>query len=97
VIEAAIAAGRQAKATAERLEAKLTTHKTLEDEAKSLKAAIKSTEAEKNELVEKARLKISKIDARCGCRTGVRCRCVRTARLLKTALRRSRRAICFWV
>jgi len=64
VIEAAMAAGQQAKATAERIEAKLTTHKALEDEAKALKAAIKSTEAKKDELVEQARLKISKDEAR---------------------------------
>lgn len=64
VIEAAMAAGQQAKATAERIEAKLTTHKALEDEAKTLKAAIKSTEARKDELVAQARLKISKDEAR---------------------------------
>ena len=64
VIEAAMAAGQQAKATAERIEAKLATHKALEDEAKALKAAIKSTEAKKDELVEQARLKISKDEAR---------------------------------
>ena len=64
VIETAMAAGQQAKATAERIEAKLTTHKALEDEAKTLKAAIKSTEAKKDELVEQARLKISKDEAR---------------------------------
>lgn len=64
VIEAAMAAGQQAKATAERIEAKLATHKALEDEAKTLKAAIKSTEAKKDELVEQARLKIIKDEAR---------------------------------
>ncbi|OEZ48388.1 putative type I restriction enzymeP M protein [Janthinobacterium sp. MP5059B] len=63
-IEQAMAAGQQAKNTAERIEAKLTTHKALEDEAKMLKAAIKSTEAKKDELVEQARLKISKDEAR---------------------------------
>jgi type I restriction enzyme M protein len=64
VIDQAMAAGLQAKATAERIEAKLATHKALEDEAKALKAAIKSTEAKKDELVEQARLKISKDEAR---------------------------------
>lgn len=47
-----------------RIEAQLARHKALEDEAKSLKAAIKSTESKKYELVEQARLKISKDDAR---------------------------------
>ena len=59
-----MAEGQQAKTAAERIEAKLTTHKALEDEAKALKAAIKSTEAKKDELVEQARLKISKDEAR---------------------------------
>lgn len=52
------------RAEAERIEQQLARHKALEDEAKTLKAAIKSTEAKKDELVEQARLKISKIDAR---------------------------------
>jgi type I restriction enzyme M protein len=64
VIETAMTAGQQAKDTAERVEAKLATHKALEDEAKALKAAIKSTEAKKDELVEQARLKISTDEAR---------------------------------
>jgi len=64
VIEQAMASGQQAKTTASRAEAKLATHKALEDEAKPLKAAIKSTEAKKDELVEQARLKISKDEAR---------------------------------
>jgi type I restriction enzyme M protein len=64
VIEQAMALGQQAKTTSDRTEAKLTTHKALEDEAKALKAAIKSTEARKDELVEQARLKISKDEAR---------------------------------
>lgn len=46
------------------IEAQLARHKALEDEAKALKAAIKSTAAKKEELVERARLKISKDDAR---------------------------------
>jgi type I restriction enzyme M protein len=49
---------------AERLEAQLARHKTLEDEAKTLKAAIKSTAAKKDELVEQARLKIGRDEAR---------------------------------
>jgi type I restriction enzyme M protein len=49
---------------AERIEQQLARHKTLEDETKALKAAIKSTETKKNELVEQARLKISKEEAR---------------------------------
>ena len=49
---------------AERIEALLTRHKTLENEAKTLKALIKSTEMKKDELVEQARLKISKDEAR---------------------------------
>lgn len=49
---------------AERIEAQLARHKTLEEEAKALKAAIKSTSAKKDELVEQARLKISADEAR---------------------------------
>jgi type I restriction enzyme M protein len=49
---------------AERIEKQLARHKALEDEAKALKAAIKSTEAKKDDLVEQARLKISKDEAR---------------------------------
>ena len=49
---------------AERLEKQLARHKTLEDEAKALKASIKSTEAKKDQLVEQARLKISQDEAR---------------------------------
>jgi type I restriction enzyme M protein len=64
VIEQAMTTGQRAKTTASRAEAKLATHKALEDEAKALKAAIKSTEAKKDELVEQARLKISKDEAR---------------------------------
>ncbi|MFZ5528606.1 MAG: N-6 DNA methylase [Pseudomonadota bacterium] len=64
VIKAAMAAGQQAKATTERIDAKLVTHRALEEEARTLKAAIKSTGAKKDELVEKARLKIGKDEAR---------------------------------
>lgn len=49
---------------AARIEAQLARHKALEDEAKGLKAAIRSTESKKYELVEQARLKISKEEAR---------------------------------
>ena len=49
---------------AERIEAQLARHKALEDEAKTLKAAIKSTAAKKDELVEQARLKIGNDEAR---------------------------------
>lgn len=52
------------RAEVERIERQLARHKALEDEAKALKAAIKSTEAKKDELVEQARLKISKDEAR---------------------------------
>lgn len=64
VINQAMALGQQAKISTERAVAKLSTHKAMDDEAKALKAAIKSTEAKKNELVEQARLKISKDEAR---------------------------------
>ena len=63
-IQEAMTSGQQAKDNADKAEEKLTTHKALEDEVKSLKTAIKSTEAKKNELVEQARLKISKDQAR---------------------------------
>ena len=59
-----MAAGQAAKAAAERLDAKLAAHKTLEDEARVLKATVKSTQAKKDELVEQARLKISANEAR---------------------------------
>lgn len=49
---------------AERLDAQLARHKALEDEAKTLKATIKSTGAQKDALVQQARLKISNDDAR---------------------------------
>lgn len=64
VIADAMGAGLEAKASADRVEARLAAHKTLEDEAKALKAAIKSTEARRDELVEQARRKISKDEAR---------------------------------
>jgi len=49
---------------AERLDAQLMRHKALEDEAKTLKATIKSTGAQKDALVQQARLKISNDEAR---------------------------------
>jgi type I restriction enzyme M protein len=48
----------------ERIEAQLARHKTLEDEARTLNATIKSTESRKDQLVEQARLKISRDEAR---------------------------------
>jgi type I restriction enzyme M protein len=64
VIEQAMTIGQQAKNMARRMEVKLTTHKSLEAEAKELKTSIKSTGNKKDELVEQARLKISRDDAR---------------------------------
>ena len=55
---------QQHQATAERLDKQLARHKTLEDEARTLKATIKTTETKKTELVEQARLKISTDEAR---------------------------------
>jgi type I restriction enzyme M protein len=49
---------------AERIEAQLTRHKALEDEAKTLKAHIKSTTEKRDALVEQARKKISVTQAR---------------------------------
>lgn len=49
---------------AKRIEARLARHKALEDEARTLKALIRSTGAKKDELVEQARLKISRDEAR---------------------------------
>ena len=46
------------------IEAQLARHKALEDEAKALKALIKSTAKKRDELVEQARLKISPDEAR---------------------------------
>jgi type I restriction enzyme M protein len=47
-----------------RIETQLARHKTLEDEAKNLKSLIKATEKSRDELVGKARLKISSDEAR---------------------------------
>lgn len=48
----------------ERIEAQLARHKQLEDEAKTLKAQIKTTEKNRDQLVEQARLNISNDQAR---------------------------------
>jgi type I restriction enzyme M protein len=52
------------KQTADRIETQLARHKMLEDEARTLKVTIKTTEGKKTELVEQARLKISTDQAR---------------------------------
>jgi type I restriction enzyme M protein len=52
------------RAEAQRIEAQLTRHKALEDEAKTLKAHIKTTSDKKDALVAQARLKISADEAR---------------------------------
>ena len=49
---------------ADRIETQLARHKMLEDEAKTLKTTIKTTETRKTQLVEQARLKISTDQAR---------------------------------
>jgi len=56
--------GAFAKERANGIEQNLARHKMLEDEAKDLKATIKSTENKRNELVESARAKISTDEAR---------------------------------
>ncbi len=55
---------QQHQHTIERIEAQLARHKALEDEAKQLKTLIKSTEKNRDELVEQARLRISRDEAR---------------------------------
>jgi type I restriction enzyme M protein len=52
------------EAQALQLDAQLAAHKKLEDEAKSLKALVKSTQTNRDELVAKARQKISPAEAR---------------------------------
>ncbi len=52
------------QATAERLDKQLARHKALEEEARTLKATIKTTQTKKQELVEQARLRISRDQAR---------------------------------
>ena len=51
-------------AEAAQIEKRLTAHKALEQEARTLKAAIRSTEKKQDELVEAARVKISRDQAR---------------------------------
>jgi len=62
-IEQAMIAGQVAKDTAARLEARITAQKALEEEAKALKARIKSTERNRDELVEQARQRIGRDEA----------------------------------
>jgi len=64
VVRSAIEQGQRAKDSAERVESRLAAHKALEDEAKALKASIRASEAHKLELVEQARAKISRDEAR---------------------------------
>lgn len=63
IVEQAMEAGQLAKTLAIALEKRLETHKELEDEAKALKADSKAIENTQQELVEKARAKISKNEA----------------------------------
>ncbi len=60
----AVAQGRQAWDSAQRIDTSLTRHKALEDEAKTLKGTIKAIENKRDELVASARQKISVIEAR---------------------------------
>jgi type I restriction enzyme M protein len=60
----ALGAWKAHQAEADRIEAQLKRHKALEDEAKTLKAQIKTTTDKKDELVAQARLKISVDEAR---------------------------------
>ncbi len=64
VVQQAMEVGGLARRTAERLTQQLDAHKALEDEAKLLKSQIKSTEKNRDELVERARQKISPAEAR---------------------------------
>ena len=63
-IDSAIIEGAAKKQQAEHVEERLARHKALEDEAKELKSKIKSTENTKQNLVDQAREKISKDEAR---------------------------------
>ncbi|MBL37955.1 MAG: restriction endonuclease subunit S [Xanthomonadales bacterium] len=60
----AVAQGRQAWNTAQRIDVSLRRHKALEDEARTLKATIKSIENKRDELVASAREKITEDQAR---------------------------------
>lgn len=62
--DASLGDAKALQAEVARLEAQLQRHKVLEDEAKTLKAHIKTTSAKKDELVAQARLKISADEAR---------------------------------
>jgi type I restriction enzyme M protein len=55
---------QQHQREAERIEAQIARHKQLEDETRSLRSVIKSTETKRDELVEQARLRISTDEAR---------------------------------
>ena len=56
--------GQLTKAHADAIEHKLSTHRALEDEAKALKTGIRGTEKKQDELVETARARISRDEAR---------------------------------
>ena len=63
-VSEAMEQGALAKRQADAIEFKLTRHKVLEDEVKSLRATIKSIEFRRDDLVEAARAKISSDEAR---------------------------------
>ena len=64
IVEQAMETGQLAKTLAVALEKRLEAHKKLEDEAKTLKADSRAIENTQQELVEQARTKISKDEAR---------------------------------
>jgi type I restriction enzyme M protein len=64
LLKQAMEKGTAAKNKAQAIEKSLARHNTLEEEVKSLKAAIKSTEKKRDELVQSAREKISADEAR---------------------------------
>jgi type I restriction enzyme M protein len=63
-IEQAMAQGQESYNLAQRIDQQLSRHKALEDEVKAIKAEIKQTENKRDELVAKAREKISQKEAR---------------------------------
>ena len=63
-VQAAMEEGQLASAQADAIECQLSTHKALDDEAKALKAGIRSIEKKQDELVATARAKISSDEAR---------------------------------
>jgi type I restriction enzyme M protein len=63
-LAAAMEQGALDRARAQRIEQELSRHKRLEDEVKALKALLKGNEQKRDELVEKAREKISRDEAR---------------------------------